>query len=228
MAISEKNLKKLWGLAAGRCSRPGCEELLIKFLCNEDPTVIGEMAHVISRKAGGPRGVSGGGDDSYENLILLCPTHHTEVDKAPKEVFTATVLHEWKQKHEENIRQVLQSPRYADRTQLATTIKRLLIANKAAWQQFGPDSKEAIRNPLSSSHKIWTLKKLSTIVPNNRKIICIIERNQDLFDMKDFPSCMDFVQHAEGFEGNCYIRAEGIPRFPTSFEEVIDRYAKIQ
>ena len=74
MTISSKDIKKLWGLAAGRCSCPGCSEACIKFFRDGDPTVIGEMAHVVAKKPGGPRGVVSGGDDTYENLVLLCPT----------------------------------------------------------------------------------------------------------------------------------------------------------
>ena len=63
MSISAKDVKKLWGLAAGRCSRPGCAEVCIKFLA-DDPTVIGEMAHVIAKSPAGPRGVVAGGEDN--------------------------------------------------------------------------------------------------------------------------------------------------------------------
>lgn len=71
MSISEKDIKKLWGLAAGRCSYPGCDENCLPFLDYDDPTIIGEMAHVIAKKPKGPRGQSDGGSDNYENLILL-------------------------------------------------------------------------------------------------------------------------------------------------------------
>lgn len=50
MAISNTDLKKLWGLSAGRCSKPGCNEECIKFLDPNYPTIIGEMAHVIAKK----------------------------------------------------------------------------------------------------------------------------------------------------------------------------------
>ena len=86
MSIKDKDVKTLWGLSAGRCSRPGCDEPCIRFL-TDDPTVIGEMAHVIAKSPDGPRGVSDGGSDTYQNLILLCPTHHTEVDKAAPGTF---------------------------------------------------------------------------------------------------------------------------------------------
>jgi len=228
MAVSEKDIKKLWGLAAGRCSRPGCEQECIRFLDSADPTVIGEMAHVIAKKPDGPRGQAGGGEDTYENLILLCPTHHTEIDKAPDEVFPVVLIHEWKRTHEERVRNSFLSPKFADRYSLGSAIKRLLLENKAAWQQYGPESSEAQRNPMSNLADLWQLRKLDTVVPNNRRIIRLIEQNKDQIDINDYAHCVAFVEHAEGFERNCYIRTEGVPRFPVEFERLVDRYARLQ
>lgn len=227
MAIPEKDIKKLWGLAAGRCSKPGCEEECIKFLNSYDPTVIGEMAHVIARKPDGPRGLTIGGEDTYENLILLCPTHHTEIDRAPEGIFTAEIIYGWKRRHEERVRNSFLSPHFPDAQRLAIEIKRLLVKNKITWERYGPDSEEARRNPLSNLHEIWTLRKLDTIVPNNRRIIRMIEQNEEHFNISDYRICAQFIEHAEGFERNCYVRTEGVPRFPIEFEKVIDSYARI-
>jgi hypothetical protein len=224
MAISEKDIKKLWGLAAGRCSRPGCEQECIRFLDSQDPTIIGEMAHVIAKKPDGPRGRPEGGEDTYENLILLCPTHHTEIDKAPDGAFPVATIHDWKRAHEERVRTSFASPRYSDRRELAIAIKRLLLENHAAWKEYGPESEEAQRNPASNLANVWQLRKLDMVVPNNRRIIKLIQQNRDLIDLNDYSSCMAFVQHAEGFERNCYVRTEGVPRFPQDFERTIDRY----
>jgi hypothetical protein len=228
VAISEKDVKKLWGLAAGRCSRPGCEQECVRFLGPDEPTVIGEMAHVIAKKPDGPRGQVAGGEDTYENLILLCPTHHTEVDKAPDGVFTVDTLHGWKNSHEERVRNSFLSPKYSDRHSLALAVKRLLIENKAAWKQYGPESLEATRNRISNLVEVWKLRKLDTVVPNNRRIIHIIEQNKELIDVADYGFFVAFLEHAEGFERNCYVRTEGVPRFPVGFEEMVDRYAGIQ
>lgn len=228
MPIPEKDIKKLWGLAAGRCSRPGCEQECIRFLDANDPTVIGEMAHVIAKQPGGPRGQAEGGADSYENLILLCPTHHTEIDKAPEGTFPAELIHQWKAAHEDRVRRSFLSPRQPDKKSLGETIARLLITNKATWTQYGPESGEAKRNPLSNSAQVWELRKLDTVVPNNRKIMGLIQQNQDLFDLADYPVCAAFIEHAEGFERNCYTRTEGVPRFPPAFEQLVNRYAGLQ
>jgi hypothetical protein len=55
MAIEEKDIKLLWGKAAGRCSYPGCQADLAPLLMASGATVPGEMAHVIGRKPGAAR-----------------------------------------------------------------------------------------------------------------------------------------------------------------------------
>jgi hypothetical protein len=185
------------------------------------------MAHVIARKPDGPRGQADGGEDTYENLILLCPTHHTEIDKAPEGIFTVEQIYEWKQAHEERVRNSFLSPKCPDRFSLGSAIKRLLIENKAAWRQYGPESDEAQRNPMSSLADVWQLRKLDTIVPNNRRIIRLIEQNKEHIDINDYLHCVTFVEHAEGFERNCYVRTEGVPRFPIEFERLVDQYARL-
>ena len=174
MGISAKDLKKLWGMAAGRCSKPGCSDECIRLLNADDPTIIGEMAHVIANKPDGPRGQQEGGEDTYENLILLCPTHHTEIDKAPEGTFTAEEIHRWKSVHEKNVKDSFRSPKHESMTELANAVKRLLVQNHQVWLTSGPESAEAKANPMSNLVEIWNLRKLDTIVPNNRQIINIV------------------------------------------------------
>jgi 5-methylcytosine-specific restriction endonuclease McrA len=100
MATSDSDVKILWGRAAGICSNPDCRQDLTVILEQKGSYNIGEMAHVIARKPGGPRGKAGGGADDYANLILLCPTCHTRIDKAPEGEYPEPMLHEWKQEHE--------------------------------------------------------------------------------------------------------------------------------
>jgi hypothetical protein len=222
MSISEKDIKKLWGLAAGRCSWPGCDDECVRFLGIADSTIIGEMAHIIARSPMGPRGADLGGSDSYENLILLCPTHHTLVDKAP-EHFPAETLLAWKKAHERDVEKTFAGRVHKDKRTLCEAIKRLLIENHRVWSTYGPESEVAITNPCSSIVTIWILRKLDTIVPNNRRIVSLIERNQTLFSLGEYEICRDFIEHAEGFEISCYQPQDSTPRFPMAFQEVIDR-----
>lgn len=100
MSITSIDEKLLWGRAAGLCSNPKCRDDLTKLVTKGGYT-IGEMAHVIAKKEKGRRGVVGGGSDSYSNLILLCPTCHTHVDKAPEGTYSEELLHSWKAEVEE-------------------------------------------------------------------------------------------------------------------------------
>lgn len=62
----------------------------------------GEQAHIVAEEEGGPRGKSpltAAQRNSYPNLILLCPTHHTKIDKAPDE-YPVELLHQIKAEHE--------------------------------------------------------------------------------------------------------------------------------
>jgi hypothetical protein len=87
MAISGGTRKTLWTRARDQCAFPGCLQTLTSTIA--DPTsgdtrvvVLGEEAHIRAQSAGGPRyDPSYAQDvDGYENLVLLCPTHHTLID----------------------------------------------------------------------------------------------------------------------------------------------------
>ena len=223
MGISAKDTKKLWGLAAGQCSYPGCGVVCMD---SNGLSVIGEMAHVIAKKPTGPRGLPEGGEDSYNNLILLCPTHHRKIDKSPEGTFTKDVLLEWKKNHEANVAAALASPTFKTMNEVAEYIKKLLIENRATWETYGPESAEAAVNPYSSLAQLWTARKLDTIIPNNTRIINAITRNKSLFDGKAYEAARAFVEHAKGFERSCYNRSEGIPRFPQQFDRMVTFYAE--
>ena len=85
MAISEKSIKILWSAAGGRCSYPDCgTQLSFGQAAEFAPHTIGQMAHIRGEKAGALRHdetQTVQQRDDYLNLILLCPTHHTMVDR---------------------------------------------------------------------------------------------------------------------------------------------------
>lgn len=222
MTISPVDIKKLWGLAAGRCSKPGCGSACIEFLAAGTAVVIGEMAHVIAHSVDGPRadGGGGGGDDTYENLILLCPTHHTLIDKAPDD-FPVETLQAWKRDHEDRVRKAFEVPVYASRAELFAAIQRLLIETKAVWRTYGPESEAAKSNPLSNLMEVWTLRKITEIIPKNRMACNLIRANGALLTADEYDVSSSFIEHAEGFEQSCYDRRENVPRFPREFEEMV-------
>ena len=226
MAISDSDIKKLWGLSAGRCSYPGCSTPCIDHI-EDCPTVIGEMAHVIAKRHQGPRAIDSGGDDSYDNLILLCPTHHTLIDKAHNK-FTKQILIKMKCDHEKSISDALSVPHFDTVDEVLQYIQKLLVENKTAWLIYGPESDEAMANPLSNLADLWAFRKLDTIVPNNQRITNVIMENKNLFDIESYQAACMFIEHARGFEQNCYRRTEGIARFPREFERMVRAYGESQ
>lgn len=107
MSIDQKDIKLLWGKAASRCSMPDCRRPLVTESDVENTpghVILGEMAHIVGEKesADSPRGISSLPLDErnrYPNLILLCPTHHTQIDK-DAEGWPIERLHVIKREHE--------------------------------------------------------------------------------------------------------------------------------
>jgi hypothetical protein len=97
----------VWIRAAGICSRPGCGRVL-----HEEPQLLrpqrfGELAHNVGAQPDGPRGDSNRSAAlaaDPQNLILLCPTCHTLIDKNQGKDYPESLLRAWKQDHERNVR----------------------------------------------------------------------------------------------------------------------------
>ncbi len=181
---------------------------------------IGEMAHVIAKHTDGPRGIPAGGSDGYENLILLCPTCHRKIDKAPPGVYSEHMLHSWKREHEAAIRQPGSKIKFGASAEIKEFVSRLLAENRVLWQQLGPVSLVALPDPGSNLHHAWHLRKLDTIIPNNRKIINAIEANSSLLSVTEFEGFLAFKIHAQAFEAHQYQPLDSYPLFPSTFTEL--------
>ncbi len=216
MAISEKNAKILWGRAAGRCSKPDCRVELTYLLNNQNPYHLGEMAHVIARGKTGPRANGSQSNDTYSNLILLCPTHHKQIDKAPEQ-FPESLLNEWKSEHETWINQSLSQHKCVNIEELESIVCELLSENKYIWVTYGPESNEARLNPGSNLFKLWHMKRLDSVIPNNKKIINLITTNKKMLNKSQKEAFIAFRNHSEAYEINIMGRIENYPRFPRNF-----------
>jgi hypothetical protein len=102
--IPLKTHKMLWGRAANVCAFPDCKKLLVADETEtDDPSVIGEEAHIVAKKENGPRGISPLTEEQrnkYDNLILLCSIHHKIIDDQENE-YTVEKLKSFKKAHEE-------------------------------------------------------------------------------------------------------------------------------
>lgn len=229
MAITNRSIKLLWSRAAGICSFPGCnEKLSVEGAAGVAPYTLGEMAHIKGNRLGSNRydqSQSAVERDSYENLILLCPTHHTLIDKAENEVeYSADILHDMKRIHENFIANRLVIEKYETVDQLKDKIAIYMAENYQAWEQYGPMSDNARKNPNSDQiHAMWTSARLSTIVPNNRAIVKVLEENRALITRGEQKLVSKFIQHVASYEEwvNDQIPYNAIQRFPKDFETFI-------
>jgi hypothetical protein len=78
MRPSQNTLKRLFALSGNQCAFPKCRAPL-----THNDTLLGELCHIKADSPGGPRYDTNQTDaerQAFENLLVLCPTHHTVID----------------------------------------------------------------------------------------------------------------------------------------------------
>ncbi|MGA8883928.1 MAG: HNH endonuclease [Acinetobacter sp.] len=219
--LADKDLKALWALSAGICANPSCNRNIIEPTINHSLVVIGEQAHIIAHSEDGPRGTQNQSVvdiGSIENLILLCSTCHTLIDKAEQD-FPIELLHEWKKKHEEKVKSIFKDKKFENLNILKLEIKNLLDENYYLFKQYGPAS-EASQNLLSNTVELWHKHIVEDILPNNRKIINLIESNMNLWT-----NPIAFIKmkaHVNAYEHHFTNPIEAYQIFPKEFSEYIN------
>jgi hypothetical protein len=102
MGILLKTHKMLWGRSGNRCAFPTCRRLLVEDETeSDDPSIVGDEAHIVAREDDGPRGnspLSVEDRDKFDNLILMCKVHHKMIDDQYK-TYTVEALHKMKRDH---------------------------------------------------------------------------------------------------------------------------------
>lgn len=101
MSIKIDDIKLLFGKSGNICAFPECYQDLSIFLgVRNQEKVIANMCHIVGKSKSGPRGNNEKSNkDIYENLILLCPTHHAIIDKDILR-YTENKLRQIKKRHE--------------------------------------------------------------------------------------------------------------------------------
>ena len=102
-SVSRADAIMLWTRAFGLCSFPGCGRELI--WGSSDPRTRGHISHIVASSDSGPRGDPAFPEErrnAADNLVLLCPNHHEEVD-ADVERYDVEALRAMKRRHERAI-----------------------------------------------------------------------------------------------------------------------------
>jgi hypothetical protein len=145
--MRELDIKLLWGRSGNRCAI--CK---MELSPNGDKYTLGEMAHIVAKSNDGPRGnenLALDQRDNYSNLILLCPTHHSEIDKNPN-IWSRAELSVRKSEHEQWVSSQLDQGRISV---LPVDNAAFLSERESVWRQVATERVWAIGSitPLSIS-----------------------------------------------------------------------------
>jgi hypothetical protein len=191
---------RLFADSGGYCGNPACLEPIFKDFDGE-VIHIGEIAHIISAGNNGPRAntsLSEQDRSQYENLLLLCPTCHTCIDKA-EDKFPEALIIKWKISHKEKLTMQFGYKVFSTRSDAKDAVHPYLLENKYIFDTYGPNTDERF-NPESSMPPQWRRKIREIIIPNNRKILNIIAMNRKLLCENEYLVIEAFRQHVDDFE----------------------------
>lgn len=205
--------------------RPECNCDLFPMFETGEITSVEELAHIIGKKADGPRGdrpLPLNQRDEYRNILVLCPTCHAIVDKNPKQ-FPDALLLGWKAQHEEKATTCFGAPRYEDRVQLNEAVSALLIQNRVTFETYGPFSVKCA-DPLANAAAAWARTVRMQIIPNNRKILELAIANSPLMNAEELAVIQAFRLHKEALEFNHLSgdKDANAPLFPKEMNRIFE------
>lgn len=170
--LDPRAVNRLFGKAAGLCSFTACRASLVE---SDDGSFrvidIAEVGHMVANSPTGPRGADTPpefGRDDETNLILLCPNHHTLVDKMPVR-YTLPVLREMKTSHERWVRESLQKAMVGvTQVQLEAVARYLAGVPAMGPPDFHliPPQKKLDKNGLSASVR----EQLTLGIPRSKEV----------------------------------------------------------
>lgn len=177
--ITENVKKRLYAESLGRCMNPACQENL--FGPNGD---IIEKAHIDP--------YCETADNTFENLVLLCPNCHTRFDKnhefSPEEVLG------WKKIRREEVEKLF-SKKFSNFEELKSAAVPLLEENKFIYENYY----------LQENKTLWDKFEVK-ILQNNRKLKLLFSVNLNLFqhnESKEYSNLSyirQFIAHVKEFE----------------------------
>lgn len=223
-AIPSATKLRLFADASGHCQNPECLDALFPSEMGGDKH-IAEMAHVIPHGDAGPRHEERPAEnfdvDAFENLILLCPTCHTKVDKDPQ-AYPRNVLLDWKANHLARLALEQGIKAYGDREQARAAIADILAENRAIWEQFAPEQGLKFEyDPEAGAAVAWDQRVRSVILPNHFRALAIIKANLGLATEDERRAFAEYREHVRGLSERhvCGIPGRAI-RFPSSMEDM--------
>lgn len=189
--------QRLFAASAGYCQNPNCNVPLFKET-GTDVIHIAEMAHVLAANNEGPRSpgtVSVAERGAFDNLIMLCPSCHTEIDKSERD-YPVELLREWKTSHQSAIKRVFGATKFSTRSKVRDEIEPLLAENLSLFEKLNPDMPYK-ENPESEIAAKWQAAMRARILPNNRRVLALLDANREHMIDDEKPVLERFRQHVD-------------------------------
>jgi hypothetical protein len=214
---------RLFAASAGYCQNPACYRPLF-ISAGTDRIHIAEMAHILAASNQGPRAVdamSAADRGAFENLILLCANCHTLIDKAPSQ-FPDALLVGWKRDQQARLDQMFGAVTMAERRDVRSAIEPLLLQNRVIFEEYGPDAGYQ-ENPESEMASTWQRYMRERIIPNNRRILAILDVNRNHLVPNESRTLELFRQHILDLEAHHLtdILLGVQRRFPTEMDSIV-------
>lgn len=213
----------LWARSGAHCANPSCRVYLFADV-GELRVDVGELAHIIAASDYGPRSDSNlpaMRRAEADNVVLLCATCHTKVDKAPG-FYTVEMLREWQRRHMVELENVFGAIEYATRAEAVEAAHRLLAQNRAVFDTYGPNRAQREGKLGNEWARQWRRKVREIIMPNNRRLLALYDRNRRLMNDREQEVVELLRQHVDDLEARHFrgTAEPGSVRFPTEVDTV--------
>lgn len=186
---------------------------------------IAEIAHVIPHGEMGPRHSERPAEpfetDTFENLILLCPSCHTIIDKDPSG-YSRSTLQNWKANHLTALANKQGIRTYDNRNQARVALIAAMAENRAIWTEFAPcDGSNFEYDPESERAKTWAQRIRGAALPNHFRIIAIITANIHHLNEDEQRTFAQYQEHVRGLSERhiCSIAGTAI-RYPAKMDNI--------
>lgn len=151
---------------------------------------------------------------------MLCAFCHTIVDKAPEAYPDEKVLG-WKRNHASKLKALFGVVEFSSREAAWEAVEPILSQNHAIFDQYGPNI-EAAENPESGAPERWKRKMLTRILPNNSRVLALLDANRKLLRKEELETLELFRQHLDDLQA---YHIEGLrsdaSRFPAAMTSIL-------
>lgn len=177
--IDENVKRRLYAESMGYCMNPNCR-------CN----LFAGTGDIIEKAHIDPYCKTA--DNSFENLVLLCPNCHTNFDK--NNAFTPQEILSWKKTRQEELKNFFEK-KFTTFEELEAAVVPLLMENKTIYENYYK----------KNNKKLWD-KFEPVILINNRKLKLLLKTNLNLIQKQqeewysNLASIHLFMAHIEEFE----------------------------